>query len=194
MRLKADAKFRRRRLKRLCEGILGTRFVCSRRWLSNSVSTSQPRHSPTKAIVINSLSPQTGSGPGRRNSGLFRCQMSSTTTYVHVQESSKQCIMLLSSGAIGWFSSTLPLSHQRTFCQLGLSSIRPNYFLGIWSITVHSHRLRLGFRLSSDSLSMLACGLRLPSIWLNTSGNACSAIGWCEPRPPAPAGRTRLKN
>ncbi len=54
------------------EGIIGNRLRCSFHWLSISVSTSQPRHTPTKAIVIGSLSLHSGSGPGLlNNSGYF---------------------------------------------------------------------------------------------------------------------------
>ncbi len=49
-------KLRRRRLNRILEGTFGNKSVCSRQLLINILSRSQPLHSPTKAIVISSLS------------------------------------------------------------------------------------------------------------------------------------------
>ena len=64
-RLKACARLRRLRLKRLWLGRHGNRSLCSRQLLSSSVSISHPRHSPTRTIVISSLSLHVvGVGPG----------------------------------------------------------------------------------------------------------------------------------
>ena len=59
MRLNPGIRLRRRRLYRLCVGMCGNRSRCSHQQLSSSVSIAQPRHSPTKVIVINSLSERT---------------------------------------------------------------------------------------------------------------------------------------
>src|SRR5512133_3331359 len=97
IRFTACIRLRRRRLNRLCEGRLGNRCWYSRRQLNSSVSMCQPRHSPIKVMAINSLSLQTGDGPGRSKKGATAFQMSSTITYTQVQKSSNSVIIRLSS-------------------------------------------------------------------------------------------------
>src|SRR5205085_769374 len=76
----ASANWRRRRLKRLRSGRRGNNWGYSRQWRKSTVSSSQPRHSPTSARVISSLSEQTGSGPGRGKRGASWRQRSSMST------------------------------------------------------------------------------------------------------------------
>src|SRR5258707_9454874 len=64
------------------------------------VSLSHSRHSPTKAIVSNSLSLHAALGPGRLNKGAISRQISSTITYIHKQKSSKLSIIAVSLGLV----------------------------------------------------------------------------------------------
>ena len=98
MRLKASINARRRRLKRLCDGICGNKSRRSCQFDNSVVSSSQPRHSPTRAILSSSLSLQSGSGPGRLNIEPICCHTSSTITYIRKQKSSKLSIISLSLG------------------------------------------------------------------------------------------------
>src|SRR5271157_1143232 len=97
IKLKACIKFRRRRLKRLCDGMCGNMSRYSFQQLSSSVSICQPRHSPINAMAISSLSEHSGAGPGRLNKGETCFHTSSTTTNTQVQKSSNSVIISLSS-------------------------------------------------------------------------------------------------
>ena len=59
----ACRRFRRRRLKRLRPGTTGKRGRRSRQRWTSAVSVAQPRHSPSSAMAISSLSLHAGAGP-----------------------------------------------------------------------------------------------------------------------------------